>query len=173
MNDPEASLRSRAKLLLAEHCETIEEAPVDLRYGTAGKVDVLARPHELGLHHLSLAFEMKVARCFSDGVAGKWLKQASDYVQARPSNGWPVVAAAFFWRVDMPNEIEWRAAERVLGILHAAAHFRVGSAILGERGGLDLFLGPHHILREGRGWNPRAAEWLLAKRQDAGLRRPI
>lgn len=173
MNDPEALIRRDAKTLLSTWFDVDEEAKVQLRDGNVGFVDLLARPLESSLCDLSLAFEVKNVKYFSDDVAGRWLKQASDYVFSKPCNGWPTVAASFFWRVGIPDHDREPDYTMTRGIVQAAHHFRVGSALISKKGEFELWMGSHRLLRQKLWWNAHAGQWLRGKRQDAGVRRPL
>jgi hypothetical protein len=173
MADIEAPRRAQAIARLAPWCECIPLVPVLCRDDNRGEVDVLCRPKEVNLSDFTLALEIKTYPLVGDKQMGKWIKQASDYVGARPDNDWPRISSAFLWLVGM--EIDKTERERVSmsGMLQLGQYFRVGSA-REFKGCLELVFGPSAmIFTEKRGWTPRAGELLNALRQSGGVRRRL
>lgn len=174
MRDPEAPYRHHAAALLRPWCDLVAEADVRLRDGSRGRVDLLALPLASGLSEGSIAFEMKAVPLVTDGGMAKWVKQAADYVQATPVNGWPPVALSLLWFGDIA--MDEREAERLViqGILQVAHQFRVGTATITRNQGLVLRTGPHDLFRERReGWTKNSEILIFGKRKAAGGRAPV
>jgi hypothetical protein len=172
MNDPEFALRRFAISELENCCECQELAPIEFKGGGAGEVDVVCRPKEQALARFAFAVEIKAHIQIGDGQLGPWLKQASDYVGARPLNGWPVIAAAFVWFGDIPLHPDPEERQRMAGMLQLAQHYRVGRAHQ-TLAGLTLVFGPSAEIYRAGNWTKRAEPLLAAKRVQGGQRKPM
>lgn len=175
MTDPEAPFRIRALEKLCPYLECIELAGGRRQDGSRAQFDILARPRAESLTDISVVFEVKAWPSVSDDKFGPWIKQAADYVHARPDNGWPDVAAAFLWLVGVEMDERSEDRSRMLGMIQLAQHFRVGLARHFERTGLDLTFGISACLFSERrgGWTPRAGTLLRARRVSGGQRLPL
>ena len=172
MNDPEASRRLDVARILSPTCDCAEHVRVRLAVGESGQVDVLCRPKEPTLSGFAFAIEVKSYTQIGDRELGPWLKQAADYVGARPENNWQPIAASFVWLVGINLDPRQDEQCRMAGMFQLAQHFRVGKACDFGRG-LVLVFGPSAEIYHDGTWSPRAATLLAAKRVLAGRRQSL
>lgn len=172
--DIEAPLRAALMGRLGSCFMVREEAPVSLRDGGRGRLDILAVPRDPRFNRFSLCIEVKRRHKLSSDLAER-IKQAADYVGAQPDFVGPPISMSF---VDLSGGGYVDEAERleVRTMLRVGHQFRVGCVAADARGFLILKCGPDNIWRErpfaetGDHWPGRAMERLTNTRQRAGTR---
>lgn len=179
LSDIEAPFRAAAMKALGPWFHVVDEAPVVLRDGHRGVIDVLAVPRDSRFSNFSLAFEIKARRGMVENGLALWFKQASDYVGAIPDGPYAAINSAFLWMVGMAAPCEMDRV-RLRAMIDLAHQYRTGIASSADKGGFVLQMGPDEMFRS-RGWanqgrpdDPwpgRAMERLTSARQAAGSRR--
>ena len=175
--DVERPIRVAAMQALAPWFIVEQEVPVRMRDGNAGVVDLMAVPRDIRFGAFAFAIEVKARQSIMDPGFAAWVKQASDYVGARPlRDASRPITLAFLWLVGM-SPPQGNAIVEMRAMLNLAHHFRVGSIVEDDRKGIVVRMGFEDLLRSA-GWFGSADPWgvqaltrIRAKRQSGGVRR--